>query len=68
MPKIELTSTEFETVMYALGVAEADLVESVADPAQSDADRQDWVLALAETRAVLAKLEPFTELADADAA
>jgi hypothetical protein len=61
MPKIDLTATEFETVLYALGVAEADLIESANDPTQSEEDRKEWVASLAETRAVLAKLEPLAE-------
>jgi hypothetical protein len=59
MPKLDLTNAEFETMLYALGVAEADLAESVADASQSAEDRAEWTVALAETRALLAKCEPM---------
>lgn len=65
MPKIDLTATEFETMLYALGVAEADLVESVACTQQSEEDRKEWTQSLEETRALLAKLEALVEEAEA---
>lgn len=65
MPKIDLTPAEFETMLYALGVAEADLVESVACNQQSEEDRKEWTQSLEETRALLAKLEAFVDEAEA---
>jgi hypothetical protein len=61
MLKLELTPTELETLLYALGVAEADLAESIADGAQSAEDRAEWTASLEETRALLAKVEPMSE-------
>ncbi len=61
MPKFDLNDTEYETLVYALGVAEGDLVESIADPAQSEEDRAEWTAALAETRALIAKVEALAE-------
>lgn len=61
MLKLDLTSAELETLLYALGVAEADLVESIADGSQSAEDRAEWSSSLDETRALLAKLEPMAE-------
>lgn len=63
MLKLDLTSAEFETLLYALGVAEADLAESVADASQSAEDRAEWTAALAETKTLIAKLEPMLEAA-----
>lgn len=59
MPKLDLTSAEYETLHYALGVAEADLAESVADAGQSADDKAEWTTALAEIRALIAKVEPM---------
>lgn len=61
MLKLDLTHAELETLLYALGVAEADLAESVADGSQSAEDRAEWTSALEETRALLAKIEPMAE-------
>jgi hypothetical protein len=39
---IELSESEVETLIYALGVAKADLKECIADPSQTADDRQEW--------------------------
>lgn len=59
MIKLDLSHAEFETMLYALGVAEADLAESVADASQSAEDRAEWEAALVETRSLISKLEPI---------
>lgn len=63
MPMIELSETEVETLIYALGVAKADLKESVADPSQSAEDRQEWTEYLAEIEEVNVKLTGLSEAA-----
>ncbi len=59
MPKLDLSDAEFEALHYALGVAEADLAESIADANQSAEDKEEWTHALAEIRALIAKVEPL---------
>lgn len=61
MPKLDLTDTEFETILYALGVAEADLAESTADASQSEEDRAEWTTSLEEIRTLVAKLDELAE-------
>lgn len=61
MLKLDLTPTELETLLYALGVAEADLAESIADGSQSAEDRAEWTSALEETRALQTKIEPMAD-------
>jgi len=61
MPMIELSETEVETLIYALGVAKADLKESVADPSQSAEDKQEWTEYLAEIEEVNVKLTGLSE-------
>ncbi len=63
MPKIELTDIDIETLIYALGVATADLKESIADAAQSAEDKQEWTDYLAEIEEVSLKLTSGSALA-----
>ncbi len=56
MPKIELSEIDVETLIYALGVATADLKESLADPTQSAEDKQEWTTYVAEIEEVSLKL------------
>jgi len=48
MPMIELSDSEVETLIYALGVAAADLKESIADATQTAEDKQEWTEYVAE--------------------
>lgn len=59
MPMIELSETEIETLVYALGIASEDLAESIADPAQSDEDKAAWTEYIAEIADVNNKLLPL---------
>jgi hypothetical protein len=63
MPKIEFNDIEVETLIYALGVATADLKESIADPAQSAEDKVAWTEYLAEIEDVSLKLTSGTAIA-----
>lgn len=63
MPMIELSDSEVETLIYALGVAKADLKESVADPSQSAEDKQEWTEYIAEIEEVSVKLAALSEAA-----
>lgn len=63
MPKIDLNENEIETLIYALGVAAADLKESVADPAQASDDKQTWTEYITEIEEVSAKLNTVAEAA-----
>lgn len=63
MPMIELSDSEVETLIYALGVAKADLKESVADPSQSAEDKQEWADYIAEIEDVSGKLTVLSEAA-----
>ena len=65
MPMIDLDESEIETIIYALGIALADLKESVADPNQTAEDREEWSEYIVEIEEVHAKL---TELSEAEAA
>jgi len=56
---IELSETEIETLVYALGIASEDLQESIADPAQSDEDKAAWTEYVAEIADVNSKLLPL---------
>jgi len=60
---IELSDSEVETLIYALGVAKADLKESVADPSQSAEDKQEWTEYIAEIEEVSVKLAALSEAA-----
>jgi hypothetical protein len=63
MAQIDLTEDEIETLIYALNLAAADLRESIADPQQSDEDKQEWSDYIAEIEEVSAKLAPLSEAA-----
>jgi hypothetical protein len=63
MPMIELSDTEVETLIYALGVAKADLAESIADASQSAEDKQEWADYIAEIEEVSGKLTVLSEAA-----
>lgn len=63
MPMIDLDEDEIETLIYALGVALADLKESVADPSQTEEDREEWSDYIVEMEEVHAKLTAMTEAA-----
>jgi hypothetical protein len=63
MPMIELSESEVETLIYALGVAKADLSESIADPNQTPEDRQEWTEYVAEIEEVSSKLTVLSEAA-----
>ena len=65
MPMTDLGESEIETIIYALGIALADLKESVADPNQTAEDREEWSEYIVEIEEVHAKL---TELSEAEAA
>jgi hypothetical protein len=65
MPMTDLDESEIETIIYALGIALADLKESVADPNQTAEDREEWSEYIVEIEEVHAKL---TELSEAQAA
>lgn len=65
MPMTDLDESEIETIIYALGIALADLKESVADPNQTAEDREEWSEYIVEIEEVHAKL---TELSEAEAA
>ncbi|MGE5266789.1 MAG: hypothetical protein ACM3L9_05410 [Deltaproteobacteria bacterium] len=63
MPMIELSESEVETLIYALGVAKADLKESIADPSQTADDKQEWTEYVAEIEEVSSKLTVLSEAA-----
>lgn len=63
MPMIELSESEVETLIYALGVAKADLKESIADPTQTADDKQEWTEYVAEIEEVSSKLTVLSEAA-----
>jgi len=63
MPMIELTDSEVETLIYALGVAQADLKESIEDASQTAEDKQEWIEYVAEIEEVSAKLTVLSEAA-----
>jgi hypothetical protein len=63
MPMIELSESEVETLIYALGVAKADLKESISDPSQTADDRQEWTEYVAEIEEVSSKLTVLSEAA-----
>ena len=63
MPMIELSASEVETLIYALGVAKADLKESIADPSQTADDRQEWTEYVSEIEEVSSKLTVLSEAA-----
>lgn len=63
MPMIELSESEVETLIYALGVAKADLKESIADASQTAEDKQEWAEYLAEIDEVNSKLTVISEAA-----
>ncbi|MDX2307038.1 MAG: hypothetical protein NW216_02240 [Hyphomicrobium sp.] len=60
MPMIELTDTEIETLIYALGIATDDLEESIADPAQTAEDKAAWAEYIGEINQVNTKLTALT--------
>lgn len=63
MPMIELSDCEVETLIYALGVAKADLKESIADATQTAEDKQEWTEYVAEIEEVSGKLTLLSEAA-----
>ena len=63
MPKIDLSETEIETLIYALSVATADLKESAADPAQTSEDKATWAEYITEIEEVSNKLNVLAEAA-----
>jgi hypothetical protein len=60
---IELSESEVETLIYALGVAKADLKESIGDATQTAEDRQEWTEYVAEIEEVSVKLTVLSEAA-----
>ena len=63
MPMIELSESEVETLIYALGVAKADLTESIEDANQTAEDKQEWLEYVAEIDEVSSKLTVLSEAA-----
>lgn len=63
MPMIELSESEVETLIYALGVAKADLKESIEDTSQTSEDKQEWIEYVAEIEEVSGKLTVLSEAA-----
>ncbi len=63
MAQIDFTEDEIETLIYALNLATADLRESIADPSQSEEDKEEWAEYIAEIEEVNAKLTTMSEAA-----
>jgi hypothetical protein len=63
MPMIDLNETEIETLIYALGLAAADLKESVSDPSQAADDKQAWSEYITEIEQVNTKLHTLSHAA-----